>query len=348
MYDRAALLAQTSLPDLADDLLGPRTGSQRSPTWPCPNPGHAQTGRTPPLSVFRTRWGEERWRCFGCGEGGSAIDLVMAANGGTIRDALDLLSARSGVRDDHRYEVRRPTPLEPKHRDPEGLARFVRTCAETLWTPAGRPILDWLTRGRALPVDVLRLNMIGADVGTGFRPKGMPRGAGVVLPTIVDGEPTYAHKRVLHPGPDRPRYLNASWHLAENPKLCRLSPTERRHDEIIVSEGAIDGLSAAAAGYDAVAFFGTGAPDETVALALSRLPGPLVLAFDPDGPGECGLARLVGLLAAHQRPVSVLDLPGGDLNEHLLASGDAWPDRLSEAVASARRTARAPTVDLTV
>ena len=344
MYDRTALLAATSLQALADDLLGPHTGSERAPRWSCPNPQHAQTGRTPPLGVFRTRWGEERWRCFGCGAGGSAIDLVLAVNNtDSIRDALDFLSARTGVRaDDPGHPAARPpTPRQPECRDPEALAAYVRRCADDLWKPAGRPILDWLTQQRGLPPDILRRNLIGADVGGPNRPKGMPRAAGAVLPTVVDDEAIYAHVRVLHPGPDRPRYLNASWDLAENPKLCRIEPTDRRHEEIIVSEGAIDGLSAAAAGYSVVAFFGTGAPDAEVAVALARLTAPLVLAFDPDGAGESGGVRLGDLLAAHHRTAANLDLTGGDLNDHMMTTGPAWPQVLASAVEAARSRSRA-------
>lgn len=61
MYDRDALLSAVDLAQLADDLLGPRSGSARTPMWRCPNPGHAQTGRTPPLSVFASHRGEQRW-----------------------------------------------------------------------------------------------------------------------------------------------------------------------------------------------------------------------------------------------------------------------------------------------
>lgn len=37
MYDRDALLAAVDLRALADDLLGHRSGTGRSPMWPCPN-----------------------------------------------------------------------------------------------------------------------------------------------------------------------------------------------------------------------------------------------------------------------------------------------------------------------
>src|SRR3546814_10173512 len=95
MYDRDALLAATDLRALADELLGPPSGAGRSSTWHCPNAQHAQTGRTPPVTIFTSRRGEERWRCHGCGEGGTAIDLVIASTGGAAGDAMPSLDRKS-------------------------------------------------------------------------------------------------------------------------------------------------------------------------------------------------------------------------------------------------------------
>ena len=66
-YDRDEVLARTDLPELCEELLGPPKGRGRSATWPCPAPNHGpQTGKTPPLTTFTTRWGEQRWRCHAC------------------------------------------------------------------------------------------------------------------------------------------------------------------------------------------------------------------------------------------------------------------------------------------
>lgn len=73
--DRDDILRRVDLEALADQLLGVRQG--RSRMWRCPNPGHEQTGRTPPLSVFVGRNGIQRWKCHGCGDSGTAIDLTI-------------------------------------------------------------------------------------------------------------------------------------------------------------------------------------------------------------------------------------------------------------------------------
>ncbi len=41
-----------------------------------PSPEHAQTGKTPPVSVDNEKG---LWRCHGCGLGGMAIDLLALA-----------------------------------------------------------------------------------------------------------------------------------------------------------------------------------------------------------------------------------------------------------------------------
>lgn len=338
MYDREALLAAVDLPELADELLGGHVGSDRSPMWQCPNPGHTQTGRTPPLSIFLSHRGEQRWRCHGCGEGGSAIDLVLACRNCTMRDALDFLADRAagGVRDlrsspaSDRMNQARPAA---RCTDPEGLQSYVDDCAARLWKPEARAIRHWLTHRRAIPADVLEVNRIGVDLGPRVqeRPAGMPRAMGAVLAVMVEERAVYAQVRVPHPGPDRPKYLNPTATLAPNPRVTRVRPMDHQHDEIVVTEGTIDALSAAAAGYRAVGVLSAAYGDEAVAVALARLPEPLVLAFDADDAGRMATARLSALLHAKDRNPIQVDLGTGDLNDAMRRSDD-WSARLEAAV----------------
>ena len=77
--------------------------------------------------------------------------------------------------------------------------------------------------------------------------------------------------------------------------------------------------------------------DESVALALARLPHPLVLAFDADDAGNAGGDRLAALLEARDRTPVRLDLGTGDLNDAMRRSDD-WPARLESAVDRAMAT----------
>ena len=101
-----------------------------------------------------------------------------------------------------------------------------------------------------------------------------------------------------------------------------------------MTEGAIDALSAAAAGYRAVAVLSATYGDEAVATSLAKLPHPLVLAFDADDAGRAGAHRLASLLEARQRPPVVIDLERGDLNDTMRRADD-WPDQMARTVAHA-------------
>ncbi len=345
MFDRDRILAEVDLASLADELLGPRNGNERSGTWACPIPNHAQTGRTPPLSVFRSRRGEQRWTCHGCGAAGTAIDLVMAVRGCDVREALALLAARAGVRE-HRALAppRRPPPpvSVPSPTAQLGLDRYVNECAARLWRGDGAGVRRWLMAERALPADVLRHNRVGADPGPArqTRPPGVPRVAGAVLPVVEHGRAVFGQLRRIHPPRDRPRYLNLAASLAPNPRLARFEPPRPVPGCCtVVTEGSIDALSAAAAGWPAVAVLGAGLADEGVADRLARIPGRLVLAFDADPAGEVAAGRLRSLLADRGVAAARLHVPAvaGDLNAWMLEAGD-WRTTMASALRSATRS----------
>ena len=96
-------------------------------------PFHSE--KTPSFFVLADRG---RWRCFGCGEGGDAIDFVRRARGCSFGEALSIL----GVDDPKRVaaELAR-IRAEAKRRDAErwrerhlawSLAKTIRTCHSML------------------------------------------------------------------------------------------------------------------------------------------------------------------------------------------------------------------------
>jgi DNA primase len=351
VYDRDAIVAAVDLAALADELLGPRSGTARTPTWRCPSPAHRQTGRTPPVTVFTTRRGEQRWTCHGCGNAGTAIDLVMQVRGIDVADALADLAHSTGIAAAPVPQRSRPAPRRPtvaasrvvpppRPQPVAALDRYVRDCAEALWRPEGRAMRRWLRTVRGLPDDVLQANRIGADLGPArqSRPDGIPRVRGaVVLPVSVAGGAAYLQLRLLDQRPGSPRYLNPTSGLATNPRLGLYRPAHAPgHREVIVTEGIIDALSAAAAGYRSAAILGAGYPDPATAAAIAQLPWPLVVAFDPDPAGTAGAERLGRFLEARHRRATVLRLERGDLNEHLVRHGNRWPHALATAITQTR------------
>ncbi len=336
------------LPALCDELLGPRTGSVRSPIWSCPSPTHAQTGATPPVSVFETRWGEQRWHCHGCGIGGSALDLVMTTHGVRIADAFDELARRTGHIDHPHRGLPSPRPARarrvtrargPQVRDPEGLADYVAACARTLWQPAGAAVRDYLVDERGIPRSVLYANRIGADLGAHRqdRPDGVPniRSPAALFPAIEGERPIFAQLRLLAPGERMPRYLNLASRLAENPKLALYRPAKPLARAVVVTEGPTDALAATAAGYRAAAVLGTGAARDhaTISRRLARLGAPVVVAFDNDDAGHTAAQELLAALRDADLRATRLHLPVGvgDLNDWMRHHPD-WRTTLEHAV----------------
>ena len=354
MLDRNRIVEATDLAALADELLGPRRGTSRSGSWSCPSSQHAQTGRTPPVSVYRSWGGEERWHCHGCGIGGSAIDLVMVAQGLTVAEAIERLAGKAGIREPFVADRRRPVAAVPPANalavpmapvaDPAGLAAFVDECAERLWQPQGRVVLQWLTQVRGLPKEVLARSRIGADPGRRgqSRPDGMPSsGRAAVLPVCEAGQPVFAQLRPISPLPERPRYLNAASRLATNPRIGIYEPPDALGRCVIVTEGVLDALSANAAGFKAAAVLGaalvgdgsTERSGSLVAHRLARLNSPLVLAFDADESGVRATEVLKGFLRERRVHVASIHVPANtkDLNAWMLSSRN-WALAFTSAV----------------
>jgi hypothetical protein len=256
------------------------------------------------VSIFSTRHGQPRWRCHGCGAGGTPADLVLAVTGrdpGAHIRALGL--------------VRTPAPPTPA-RD---LEPFIAECAERLWRREGTRVRRWAMGERGLSEEALRLNAIGADHGrpSRYRPPGVPAaGPALVLPTHQHAPQPSLQLRLLRPLLTGARYLSPRGG-ASGPRLA----TYRSRDDAgttVVTEGSIDALSAVTLGFRAIALLGVGAVDAKLADHLVRQPDRLVLALDADGPGQTAQTRLLQLLHERGRSATALTLPAG------VADVNAW------------------------
>ena len=321
-----------------------------SASWPCPDPGHGpQTGRTPPVTIFQTRDGTERWRCHSCGAGGTAFDLVMRSDGVGFRDALDRLGRRIGAPEAATARVvplrttTRPTP--PVRSASPALEEYVRACEAWLWGPGGRVFRRFLA-SRGLGEEVLRANRVGADPGARTLPRadGLPRrGPAVVLP-LLDEQNRVAYLQARYLQPRHHKYDNPAASLVPvSPRFgeMRLAGVPVRDDVVLVCEGIPDALSAAQAGWRSVAVLGAGLPDGRVAVAIRErfADETCVIAFDADHRGQAGARELERLLARREGvgAVVVLDVPeqAGDLNAWRISSGDRFEAELDKAVGGA-------------
>ena len=121
-----------------------------------------------------------------------------------------------------------------------------------------------------------------------------------------------------------------------------------------MTEGVLDALSAAAAGFRGVALLGASVPDPSRPSRRCRpgfetgspqLDGRLVLALDNDDAGQRGSDRLLALLG--DRPDTVRVAPSGavkDLNEWMRSVGDEWPAVLADSMRTAIDITRTPSL----
>jgi DNA primase len=367
-YDRTQVLQRTDLAELADQLLAIRKGRGPSATWPCPSPDHGeQTGRTPPVTIFTTRYGDQRWRCHACGDGGTAIDLVMRTQGLEFKAALEILGHRAGLDPSSPGTavlkpalIHRPKPVKSNQAHP-CVDAHVAACQEYLWSSRGEPFRRWLG-ARGLGRDILEANRVGADPGPAVlpRPAGLPgRGAGIVFPLLDElDEAIYLQTRLLRPG--TAKYLNPAGHLVgDSPRIASvrtpapIAPAGL-DNTVVVCEGIPDALTAAQAGRTAVAVLGAGYPDRGVARWLvDRHPHRwLVVAFDSDERGRAGDRHLTELLAEHNGGTHVahLDIPEryGDLNGWQQHRRETFGQEFSHAINEALGVHRNRTPGLTV
>src|ERR1700675_2059679 len=128
MIDRDDLLRRTDLAVLLDELSpGPPTRLGQNARWRCINPGHDDNH--PSITMFTDRRGIQRWKCWSGGHGGTAIDALLVARGGTIADALVELERRAGSAPEivrsRPIPSRIPLPVEARTEPDAALLEYV-------------------------------------------------------------------------------------------------------------------------------------------------------------------------------------------------------------------------------
>ena len=327
IVDRDEVLERTDLTELATEVCGPPRRPGPSAKWHCPSPNHPD--EHPSMGVYRNPRGQQRWKCHSCGEGGTAVDLLMISGGVDAGAALRELADRAGVRatDPHERPPRSPRPprLDPPaaEREPSPVIEaFVARAAELLWSSAAAPARRHL-ESRGFDPELLRANRVGFDPGPNVvpRPDGLPRlGPGVVYPALDDvtGRAVYFQVRYLSPRVVNTRkYDQPVAELAPNPRFADVRvPAGRPAGLVALCEGFPDALTAAQAGLASVAVLGVAHAgghhvDELARRISAQHPGEaLAVCFDADGPASTPAKRLADRLARTGASVGRLVPPG--------------------------------------
>lgn len=249
--DWDAIKDQVDVAAVAVAILGepPGRGGARGSWWSCPF--HAD--RNPSFHADPERG---RWKCFGCGERGDAVGLVMRLESLDFPDAARRVAGLCGL-DAHPGDFRPPARPEPAKAPGKPVARpsglpadeasaLVGEAAERLWTRQGNRALSYL-HGRGLDDETIRGASLGyVDGATAPRKDG--RGdrrvsAGVSLPWFDGGRLSLVKVRLLSPWKTRDgREVRYDEVFRDRPTVYPSPDAIRPGLPLVAVEGEFDGL----------------------------------------------------------------------------------------------------------
>ena len=303
--DASEIRDRIDLADVARDLLGAPPGRRgtrggKRLWWPCPFHRDANPS-------FCVEPGRARWKCFGCGESGDAIELVMRLRGMTFGEALTDIGRNRpgraalgpGSRSPHRSPERRQaegprTSRRPSARDvcapagPDrvaaGMLALVEEAERKLWGPEGRPAREYL-RHRGLEEATIRTARLGwterASMSGGGR-----RFRGITIPWFGPEGLELVKVRPFDPG--RPRYVEIYRRRpAVYPGMAAAEISGR--GAVVLVEGEMDALvlGQALGGLATVFTLGSASMRPTPEILEALHPVPwLFLATDADEAGD--------------------------------------------------------------
>lgn len=310
--------------------------------------------KTPSFSVSPDK---QLFHCFGCGEGGGAIQFLMKIENLPFIDAVRRLAEASGMQlpeNEGESEQQRKS-RERMFAINKEAARFYHT---ELFSPRGAQGLDYFAR-RGLTKKTI------TDFGLGFAPDGwsalrdhlQSKGyrpdelelAGLVVrgqkgslydrfrnrvmfPIInVRGQVVGFGGRVL--GDEKPKYLNSNDTpvFQKNRNLFAINLAKKtKQDRMILAEGYMDVIALHQAGFDgAVASLGTALTPGQAKL-MRQFVKEAVICYDSDGAGQKAAQRAIDLLNGAGLEVRVLHLQGAkDPDEFIRKNGaDAFAQLL--------------------
>ena len=309
--------------------------------------------KTPSFSVSRER---QTYHCFGCGAGGDVFRFLMEMEGWTFPQALEVLSARTGVVLEHRGRRREEggdvleealafyraslgasegeaarAYLRRRELPQEAWERF-----ELGWSlPAWRSLEDHLRRqGLNLRDAVERGLLVEGPKGTYDRFRGR-----VMFPIRSETGRLLGFGGRLVDG-EGAKYVNSPESpLFEKRKVLYLLPQAKRaireKGSALVVEGYLDAIRCHLNGHpEAVASLGTAFTEEQADL-LARQADRCLICFDTDAAGQEAALKGMYVLRRKGLDVRVVRLPKGKDPDELLRDpqgAEAFEGALTEAL----------------
>ena len=223
------------------DLLGPPPGriGERGHRlwWPCP----FHDDRNPSFCVEPGMTG---WKCFGCGEHGDAIALVMRVKKMAFPEARVYLTGwesptSRATRPRSEPPIRPPEPKGPKGLAVDDALALVAESAARLWSSEGAEALAYLTGDRGWTPETIRVARLGWTPGVRLATKEgrIYSARGIVIPWY--DRDRLALVKIRQPDGVRPKYAEA---YRDRPTLYPGRDAIRVGRPLIVVEGEFDAL----------------------------------------------------------------------------------------------------------
>jgi DNA primase len=311
MVDTETLLERVDVATLIERDLGqPARREGRWLKWTCP---FHNDRKTPSLGVAGNRW-----KCFGCGRSGDAIDWLRKRERLNFREACGRLGSIDLVPSSEKAAPHHlPSSSVPATAWQDQTLEVVSYCQATLWSDAGTKARGWLNR-RGLAKDTVTKWRLG------FNPRDqklcglwVPRG--IVIPCLAAGQTWYLKVRRAS---GQTKYSQVSGGQV----ALFGADTIANHDTVVITEGEFDAMLLHQEAGDLVGVV-------TLGSAAARLPDAwvphllgvqrLLVAYDTDAAGAEGAARWQSVSPRAQR---IVPLEGKDVTDFYLAGGDlcAW------------------------
>ncbi len=297
--------------------------------------------------------------CFGCGAGGDVITFVRRIENLDYWEAVRFLADHAGL-------------TMPENTMDDGMAKLKARVLEInreaarffhaqLWTPEGKPALDYLL-GRGLTVKTVRHFGLGYSQDSRFalvnhlQKKGYTSYEMIQSNVAVESRSGKAvdrfFSRVMFPIIDlrgnvvgfggrtltdsKPKYLNTSDTLAfkKSNGLFALNFAKNNHQEpLILVEGYMDVIALHQAGFSsAIATLGTALTSEQARL-IARYAKEVVISYDSDEAGQKAANRAIPLLRDAGLQVKVLAIEGGkDPDEFIRSFGEQGATRFKQLI----------------
>lgn len=332
------VLEATNIVDVVGSYLSLKRAGSR---WKACCPFHNE--KTPSFIVDQTR---QNFKCFGCGEGGSAITFVMKMENLGFADTVRRLAEKAGITIAeevydaaeekrrkartallvahkkaaeffHKLLLRSPKAAEARaYLNSRGYGADMAKRWQVGWAPdSSREFLTW-ARTEGLPDQVLIDSGLAnrgerGDLYARFRDR-------LMFPiNNVYGECVAFSGRILRPQENVGKYVNSPETSIFKKgdvvfALDRARGPMGKTGKALLCEGQIDVIACHEAGLSfAVAPLGTAFTPEHARI-LSRYASRIVLCFDADKAGMAAADRAFRELAPFGKDIFLVNLPAGD------------------------------------